>query len=223
VLLLDHNPLAIRNFIDIKPDAGQPRLVQAALGACYELMQLRLYIREGGSIDHLVSAHGIRRRLHAAATAAEKAKRDEAVAGKTLADEEIQKAKDDAIEASIQDMWKLACLTYGGAYPSCGEISFESGQRILVVTLKREDERFPGCVLNRDTGVLRYHVRENGALEDRTRQDDVYRGADGNWFTENQHVLYRAKLTRLAATASVVTDNAAFRVLCATLMAQENP
>jgi hypothetical protein len=51
----------------------------------------------------------------------------------------------------------------------------------------------------------------------------VYRGADGNWFTENQHVLYRAKLTRLAATASVVTDNAAFRVLCATLMAQENP
>ena len=150
VLLLDHNPLAIRHFIDLKPASGQQRLVQAALGACYELMQLRLYIREGGSIDHLVSAHGIRRRLQGAATSAEKAKRDGAGAGKTPTDEEIRQAKEDAIEASIQDMWKLACLTYGGAYPSGGDIPFARGQRILIVTLEREDERLPGCVLSRN-------------------------------------------------------------------------
>ena len=61
VHVLDHNPLALSQLVE-KADDGHAQ-VFAALGACYEFLQLRLYLREGGQINYCVFESTLRKCL----------------------------------------------------------------------------------------------------------------------------------------------------------------
>ncbi|KRC03837.1 hypothetical protein ASE11_24765 [Hydrogenophaga sp. Root209] len=68
--LLDLGPLAYRQFV--KPAEGRGDDLSAmdlsatvrALGACYEMLQLRLYIRAGGPIEHVILEDTLRALVH---------------------------------------------------------------------------------------------------------------------------------------------------------------
>ncbi|CAM5798336.1 hypothetical protein [Rhizobacter fulvus] len=55
LMLLDLGPLAYRQFVKLAEgqDADLSTTIRA-LGACYEMLQLRLYIRAGGPIEHVI-------------------------------------------------------------------------------------------------------------------------------------------------------------------------
>lgn len=55
LMLLDLGPLAYRQFVkDAKGRDADLSATVRALGACYEMLQLRLYIRAGGPIKHFI-------------------------------------------------------------------------------------------------------------------------------------------------------------------------
>jgi len=141
VLVLDHNPLAFNALS--RPDGElTARSTVTALAACYEMLQMRLYIRSGGPIDHFVLASTI---------------------------EQVIRLQ-DADRPAASQMWKLACRAYG--FPervqpghqrivilprelsSSDDASVTDRQRVLGLS---------GCVLGRLHGVYRSRVREQNA------------------------------------------------------------
>lgn len=70
LMLLDLGPLAYRQLVKRAEDAHAdlstmdlPATVRA-LGACYEMLQLRLYIRAGGPIEHVILEDTLRALIH---------------------------------------------------------------------------------------------------------------------------------------------------------------
>jgi hypothetical protein len=61
IYFVDHNPLALNRLCD--RESSEIRHKSAILGACYELLQLRLYVAGGHPICHLVLRENLRTRL----------------------------------------------------------------------------------------------------------------------------------------------------------------
>jgi hypothetical protein len=85
VYFLDHNPLALDRLRAVKKEKGFKHK-SAILGACYELLQLRLYVLEHGAIKHFVFEDYLQMRLLNPATR----------------------------PAMIESLWRMIQLVYGG-------------------------------------------------------------------------------------------------------------
>ncbi len=177
VLVLDHNPLAIRHLV-ASPEPA-PRVFIAALGACYELLQLRLYVRAGGPIRHLVFDTTVAHRL--------------AQDGGGMS-----RREDKPAQAAVDALWAMAAQCYEIGGPARRQLDQD---RLTVIKPQSDIARMPACVLSPSKGVFRSQIR----LKDDAAASApaVHYGANGNRLPDAQHSLFR---TVLLARKPLATD-----------------
>ena len=164
MLVLDPNPIAIRDRAF--QDDRSPDFVLAAIGACYELLQLRLYLQEGGSIRHFVFRSTLQETLQKGA---------DPRTGKDPADE----------------LWGLAQRSYG-LRDGVGD---NKKQQIVVIDPDETIKRMPpSVVLSTRQGIFRSRLRRS--KDDESSSDEIYYGADGNRLTNTQRDLMRSVLLK---------------------------
>ena len=130
MLLLDPNPIAIRDRAF--QDDRSPDFVLAAIGACYELLQLRLYLQAGGSIRHFVFRSTLQETFQKGA---------DPRTGKDPADE----------------LWALAQRSYG-----LRDGGDNKKQQIVVIDPDETIKRMPpSVVLSTRQGIFRSRLRRS--------------------------------------------------------------
>lgn len=178
VLVLDHNPLAIRHLI--ATDNPAPRVIIAALGACYELLQLRLYVRAGGPIRHLVFDSTVARRL-------------------AQAEGGMARRGDRPAQEAIDAMWAMACQCYEIGAPARRRL--DQG-RLTVIKPDKDIARMPACVLSPSRGIFRSQIRLKDEAPAGPGTAAVHYGANGNRLPDAQHRLFRSVLLARKPLAS---------------------
>lgn len=148
VHVLDHNPLALNRLLQRERTR---EVTIAALGACYEFLQLRLYLREGGSINYYMFDSAIYECLCGAA----------------------------GFEHNANELWSALNIAFGVDIASTRQI--DCNQRVVVIRPDQNLERMPACVFSDRDGVYRSRLKTGTQFDSNgsrlaASQINIYRG-----------------------------------------------